>query len=112
MTYDEGPDNDPIATLKAIVLVVLFCLAVFVLLSAFWSSRARAQDRGYLPPEKYYTHAQPRAQRPVPADNGEPDEYYAEDWLVTDARGNTICINPYVRKDVKIVQCVGNDKVR
>lgn len=42
----------------------------------------------------------------------EPMEYYAEDWIVYDTKQNVVCRDPYIRKDVKIIQCVSKDPVR
>lgn len=44
-----------------------------------------------------------------PAD---PVEYYAEDWIVLDTKGKTVCKDPYIRLDVKIVQCISTEPVR
>lgn len=44
-----------------------------------------------------------------PAD---PVEYYAEDWIVIDTKGKTVCKDPYIRLDVKIVQCISTEPVR
>jgi hypothetical protein len=101
--------------LGAIVALAALALIVFVLLQGIKMIMSAASAQGYLPPERYrqaqpaeQPHNTPRTQREAP----EPMEYYAEDWIVLDTKGRTVCKDPYIRKDVKIVQCVSDEKVR
>lgn len=79
--------------------IVLFTITA----GEFVVAKARAQ--GYLPPR----HEAPRQQPPAQAD---PLEYYAEDWIVLDSRQQTVCKDPYIRRDVKIIQCISDEKVK
>jgi hypothetical protein len=81
-----------------IVMVVM----LFIVLVLQFAHYAFGQ---YLPPQRYID---PQTRESVP----EPNEYYAEDWIVVDTRGRTVCKDPYVRKVEKIVQCVSDEKVK
>jgi hypothetical protein len=78
-------------------LLIILGIAVFV---------RKSLAQGYLPPDRYIE--KPAKQRTA----DEPNEYYAEDWVVLDHVGRTVCINPYIRKDLKIIECVSAEKAR
>jgi hypothetical protein len=109
MTYDDDPYNDDDRRAKwiSLAVVVIFCLSVFALLA--WIASAKAQD--YLPPQRYRNvPEQPQA---APEDNpAGPNEYYAEDWIVYDAQKRVICKDPYIRLDLKVVECTSTEKWR
>jgi len=75
------------------------------------SAAGTAVAQGYLPPKRYMQPAQ-RPQQPErperPAAEADPLEYYAEDWIVLDAHQQVLCKDPYVRRDVKIIECVAD----
>lgn len=80
-----------------VMLVALVATILIVALAIMNSPDAVPQT--YLPPR-----AQPQAEEPM--------EYYAEDWIVYDTQQRVVCKDPYIRKDVKIIQCVSAEKVR
>ncbi len=97
------------ARIWAVIAIVSFCLATFIVLA--WAIKANAQaqdDQGYLPPPRYRNVPSPRPED-TPAG---PNEYYAEDWIVYDNQHRVMCKDPYVRLDLKTVECVSTEKWR
>lgn len=109
--YDDDPYNDPgRARRYAIVAIIVFCVGVLALLA--WIAQAKAQDNGYLPPQKYYTQNPRAGQRPVEEDPAGPLQYYANDWIVYAPDGRVMCKDPYVELDLKVVRCIASEKWR
>jgi hypothetical protein len=108
MTYDDDPYNngdDWRNRRIAFALIIAFCVFVFVML--WWAVRPHAQD--YLPPQRYRQPPQQEAPEDNPAG---PNEYYAQDWIVYDTQHRVICKDPYIRLDLKVVECFSSEKWR
>ena len=110
MSYDDDPGNngdgnDWRSILKVVVVMVVALFVVYMILGFMH----KAFGQGYLPPSRYTQPVQPRDQPPQADD---PIEYYAEDWVVLDQADRPICRDPYIKRDIHVIKCVGRDPIR
>jgi hypothetical protein len=99
--YNNGDGNDWRSILKVVVVIVILGFVTYMLLGFLH----RAFGQSYLPPRQYTQPVQPPAE-------SDPIEYYAEDWVVLDQADKPICRDPYIKRDIHVIKCVGRDPIR